>query len=215
MRSAVLHAAFVALLLVPAIAGGGSAAAPGGGNSSPGATGEKTGAYGQSIPLFLNITFTGRTLAAQDWYEKGFILTSGERYREALQAYEKALSCNRSLLNAWYYSGDALFRLGRYREAILAFENATAIDPDFVDAYFYEGRVYERLGLYREQQDALGKGLEAADRRKAAEEAGTSPPRAAREPVSQPVPSAIPLVGTVMAIGLLGFIRRKGFVNRF
>jgi tetratricopeptide (TPR) repeat protein len=132
------------------------------------------------------------------------------RYTEALQAYGRALSYNRSLLNAWYYSGDALFRLGRYTEALLAFGNATAVDPDFVDAYFYESLVYERLNRSRDEKDALRRGLEAADRRKAAEGAGTRASSTSAGPVPVPVSPGTAFLGACLALGFRGLWRRHG-----
>lgn len=208
MRSAFLHAGLLAFLLVPVIVTGGYATAAGVGDILPKPTGEAPGTYNRSLPLFPNVSFTERTLAAQDWYEQGFILTNEERYSEAVHAYEKALSSNRSLLNAWYYSGDALFRLGRYSEAVLAFGNATAVDPDFVDAYFYESLVYEKLGRYQDQKDALMRGLEAADRRKTGEGAGTLPAASTRGSLPEPVSPGTAFLGTGMAIGFRAFIRR-------
>ena len=199
MRSPLPPACLLALLLIPVIAAGGQSLLTGG----------APGIGNQSLPLLPNVSFADRTLAAQDWYEQGFALTNREQYDEALLAYERALSYDRSLLNAWYYEGDALFRLGRYEEALLAFSNATAVDPDFVDAYFYESRVYGQLGRLEEQRDALQRGLEAADRKVAAQQgAGVHPGTAGREPASEPLLPVLALLGTGMAIGLRAFLRR-------
>ena len=118
-----------------------------------------------------------------------------------------ALSYNRSLLNAWYYSGDALFRLGRYNESLLAFGNATSVDPDFVDAYFYESRVYDKLGRSRDQKDALRKGLEAADRRKAKETAIA--PAGSFGTLPLPVSPGTAVLGSGIAASLRTILRRK------
>jgi tetratricopeptide (TPR) repeat protein len=207
MRCAFLHACLLAFLIAPIITAGGYAASTAGGSPVP--TGRPSGEYDPSVPLFPNISFTGQTLAAEDWYEQGFTLTNEERYGEALQAYEEALSCNSSLLNAWYYSGDALFRLGRYSEALLAFENATAVDPDFVDAYFYESLVYEKLGRFQDRKDALRRGLEAADRRKTREEAATRPVATTRGSLPEPGSPGTALLGAGIALGFRAFMRRQ------
>ena len=209
MRSALPPIVLLALLLVPVGVTGGYAIAAGGSSSSLLPPGGTPGSDNRSLPLFPNVSFAERTLAAQDWYNQGFALTNEERYGEAILAYEKALSYNRSLLNAWYYEGDALFRLGRYGDAILAFSNATAVDPDFVDAYFYEGLVYEKLGRYQDQKDALRRGLEAADRQEAKNGAEAHPAAHDQGALPEPLMPAVPLFGAVTAIGLWAFMRRN------
>ena len=209
MRTAFPVAAVLAFLLVLFIVpGAGTASAAGTGASVPPAEGTP-GAYDHSLPLLPNISSADRILTAQDWYEQGFALTNEGRYSDALFAYGRALAVNRSLLNAWYYTGDALFKLGRYNESVLAFENATAVDPDFVDAYFYESLVFEKLGRYQDRQDALRKGLSAADREKAAEEAQAAVPAGARGSLPEPFPPVIALLGIALAMGLWS-LRRQG-----
>jgi tetratricopeptide (TPR) repeat protein len=197
------------LLLVPAIGAAGYTANGGGPGSSPGSLAGSPGTFNSSLPSLPNISFTGQAHAARDWYETGFQLTSEERYSEALVAYGKALALNRSLLNAWYYSGDALYRLGRYGDALLAFENATAVDPDFVDAYFYESLVYGKLGRYQDQKEALGRGLEAADRRKADEGAGTPPPTTAQGYLPVPVSPGTAALAIALSLAVAGYVYRK------
>jgi len=208
MRTAFPVAAVLALLLVPFIVPGVCTAAAAGKGSPASPAGGALGPDNRLLPLFPNVSFAERTLAAQDWYEQGFTLTNEERYPEALLAYEKALSYNRSLLNAWYYTGDAFFRLGRYSEAILAFSNATTMDPDYVDAYFYESLVFEKLGRYQDQKDALQRGLEAADRKEAGKGGGSHPVATAPGSLPEPVPSEISVLGVFMGIGLWAFMRR-------
>jgi hypothetical protein len=208
MRSAFLLTGLIALLYIPIIVTGGYATPVTGKDASPQPMGGALGTDNRPLPPFPNVSFAERTLAAQDWYEQGFALTNEERYGEALLAYEKALSYNYSLLNAWYYTGDALFRLGRYSEALLAFSNATAVDPDFVDAYFYESLVYEKLGRYQDQKDALRQGLEAVDRKEAAEGAGTRAAETTTVPVPEPVSPGTAFLGACAALGVWELRRR-------
>ena len=208
MRTAFPVAAVLALLLVLFIVPGACIAATTGTDALAPPPEGIPGAYDRSLPLLPNLSSADQALTAQDWYEQGFALTNEGQYSEAILAYGKALSLNRSLLNAWYYTGDAYFRLGQYSEAILAFSNATAVDPDFVDAYFYEGLVYEKLGRYQDRKDALQRGLEAADREEAAKIANAHP--AATSPGSFPVslPLEVPLLGAVL--GAWAILRRDG-----
>ena len=80
MRSAFPPTGLLALLLVPIIVTGGYATAVAGSNSSLQPLGGTLGTENRSLPLFPNVSFTERTLAAQDWYEQGFALTNEERY---------------------------------------------------------------------------------------------------------------------------------------
>jgi len=206
MNRAFLLAVIAACLILPAFAAAGSGA-PVAGGSVP--VGRDVGAPGAGSPpvLFPNVSFPTRAWGAEDWYERGFALTSEERYAEAVPAYEQAVALDSTLLNAWYYLGDAFFRLGRYREALLAFGNATAIDPDFVDAYFYEGLVYRQLGLPQEEKAVLGRGLEAADRKQAKE--GTKAPAGSSGGVPVPVSSGASLIGVGAACALRAFMHRE------
>jgi hypothetical protein len=180
MRSASIAAA----LLLSALLAVGGAAVSGGPLPTGGSEAGFPGGSGEPLPLVPNLSFPERTVAAQVWYRN-------------------ALAADRSHLNAWYYLGDALFRLGRYGEALLAFRNATAVDPDFVDAYFYEGRVYGKLGMPAEEKEALGRGLDAADRRSAAEETETRGTGETGEAVPQPLPLLVPVMGAGIAAALL------------
>jgi tetratricopeptide (TPR) repeat protein len=196
------------LLLVPVMGLAGYAANGGGPESSPGSLAGSPDTFNRSLPSLPNISFTDQAFAARDWYENGFQLTSEERYTDALVSYGKALALNRSLLNAWYYSGDALYRLGRYNDALLAFENATAVDPDFVDAYFYESLVYGKLGRYQDQKEALGRGLEAADRRQAEEGVGT-PPATTGQGMPVPVSPGATALAVALSLAVTGYAYRK------
>jgi hypothetical protein len=199
MRSASIAAA----LLLSALLAVGGAAVSGGPLPTGGSEAGFPGGSGEPLPLVPNLSFPERTVAAQVWYERGLALTTEGRYAQAVTAYRNALAADRSHLNAWYYLGDALFRLGRYGEALLAFRNATAVDPDFVDAYFYEGRVYGKLGMPAEEKEALGRGLDAADRRSAAEETETRGTGETGEAVPQPLPLLVPVMGAGIAAALL------------
>ena len=208
MRGASPHAVLLVFILLPMIMPGGCAAAGAVAVTPQESPAGSLESLDHSLPL-PNVTFARETLGAQDWYEQGFALTNEGQYGDAILAYGKALSLNRSLLNAWYYTGDALFRLGRYSEAILAFENATAVDPDFVEAYFYESMVYGKLGRSRDEEDTLRKGLDAADRKKAAEENQTAVPAGGPGSLPEPLLPVIAPLGIALAMGLWSLRRQE------
>lgn len=205
MKRAALHRVLAACLILPAVVAGVLGAVADPGALAGGSAGDPSGTPEPAL-LFPDITFPTPGMDAEDWYERGFALTTGERYVEAVVAYEQAVAADRSLLNAWYYLGDALFREGRYHEALLAFRNATAIDPDFVDAYFYEALVWGQLGLPQEAEEALGRGLEAADRKKAGEMASGSPQVPGPFPLAVSPMTAISGAGVAAALWI--FIRQ-------
>jgi tetratricopeptide (TPR) repeat protein len=207
MRRTLLYAALIACLLITPMAQRGSAIPAPTGSALAGPGRDPDGGGESPFQLFTNISFPSRTPSAEDWYGQGFALTSAERYSEAVTAYERALAANRSLLNAWYYLGDALFRLGRPHDALLALGNATAVDPDFVDAYFYEALIYRQLGLHQEEKEALGRGLEAVDRREVKETTRDTPGVPGSIPAG--IPPGIPLLATGIALSGLAFRQRN------
>ncbi|RLI95338.1 MAG: hypothetical protein DRO92_01970 [Candidatus Altiarchaeales archaeon] len=52
-----------------------------------------------------------------------------KKFKEELEAYNKALEINPTLDRAWYNKGIALYQLGRYNESIEAFNKAIEINP--------------------------------------------------------------------------------------
>jgi len=63
------------------------------------------------------------------WNTLGVVLTKMGRYKEALQAFQKAIDINPKVAEIWYSRGMVLKKLKRYPEAMDSFNNALKIEP--------------------------------------------------------------------------------------
>jgi tetratricopeptide (TPR) repeat protein len=72
------------------------------------------------------------------------------RYKEALQAFDKAIELQPNYAGAWAHKGETLQKMERYKEAEQVLQKALEIDPEYSYAR-------ERLGLtyYLEQKTCL------------------------------------------------------------
>lgn len=80
------------------------------------------------------------------------------RYREAVEAYEKAKSRDAGLSRVRYNLGLAFVQLGKLREAVQEFKEAVRLKPEYADARYNLGLAYLDLkekGLALEQQKEL------------------------------------------------------------
>ena len=68
-----------------------------------------------------------------------------ERFSEALQLYNRALSMKVDMVEAYINKGDLLLKLDRVEEAKQSFLNAVKYNPNYADAHFNLGSVYLRL----------------------------------------------------------------------
>lgn len=76
----------------------------------------------------------------------GALLCDQQRYEDAVQLHELALSrCPASALLYFNYA-IALEELGRVRPAALNYERSLQLDPDFADAHYNLGRLKETFG---------------------------------------------------------------------
>jgi tetratricopeptide (TPR) repeat protein len=66
---------------------------------------------------------------AGPWYQKGLTLMESRDYKDALVAFNEAISIAPNLPDAWGAKGNALDKLGNYSEAIEAYKH----DPDDPD----------------------------------------------------------------------------------
>lgn len=95
-------------------------------------------------PDLPNMTTGGRVIAmavpaeeigtpypeAKDLLIEGFTYNAnGNRFREAIDCYERALAIDPDFSVAWSAKGVALHNLGRYDEALECYDRALALDP--------------------------------------------------------------------------------------
>jgi len=68
-------------------------------------------------------------MTPQEWFEKGLALVKLGRYKEALDAFDKATEMNPQFILAWCNKATSLGVLGRYKEAQDAHSKAIEINP--------------------------------------------------------------------------------------
>ena len=79
-----------------------------------------------------------------------------ERFEDAANCYERAITINPLIPESWYERGLALYKLGFYEEALPSFEGALNIDKRYVDAWNNKGVTLDKLGRYEEAINCYG-----------------------------------------------------------
>ena len=70
------------------------------------------------------------THGADAFSHKGTSLAELGMYRDALEAFEKALEKNRGFAAAWFGKGNVLYDLGKFAEARDAYDEGLRLDPE-------------------------------------------------------------------------------------
>ena len=89
-------------------------------------------------------------LSATDWYEKGVKFYESGNYKEALNAFNKAIQLNPQYAAAYNNRGVAYGKLGNYQQAINDYNKAIQLNPQYAIAYYNRGNVYHKLGNYQQ-----------------------------------------------------------------
>ncbi len=87
-------------------------------------------------------------LSATDLFEKAYAHQKSGRYKEAIDAYSKAISLNPEYAEIYYNRGMAYVDLMQYDKAIKDLNKATALDPELAIAYIERGIAYSILKQY-------------------------------------------------------------------
>ena len=66
-------------------------------------------------------------------------LKEQDKFDEAVEAYDRALSLKPDYFEAYNNKGNALKDQGKLEEAISSYKKAIKIKPDFADAHFNKG----------------------------------------------------------------------------
>lgn len=96
----------------------------------------------------------------EQWLMAGNAAYDAQRFEEALQNYEQALSLDANYVAAYIGKGLALRSLMRFEEALLAYARATHIDPSDPVAYNNKSRVLILLEWYSEALRAAEQAIE-------------------------------------------------------
>lgn len=70
------------------------------------------------------------------------LMMNYSKFKDAEEAFDKAIKYDRNNFEAYYYRGCAKVNSKQYKESIADFEQAVALKPDYADAYFNIGKVY-------------------------------------------------------------------------
>jgi tetratricopeptide (TPR) repeat protein len=84
------------------------------------------------------------------WYRLGVTLKQAGRLKEAIPAYEKAISLDATDASPHNGLGNVYGELGRHNKAIAAYEKAIALDPKLAYAHNGLGNVYRALERHDE-----------------------------------------------------------------
>ena len=86
-------------------------------------------------------------LTAIEWFDKGVnLVVTGERNKEAIEAFSKAIELDPKSSLAYVGRGNAYIKLKNYQQAIEDYTKAIEIDPKNAEAYVRRGVAYEDIG---------------------------------------------------------------------
>jgi PAS domain S-box-containing protein len=83
---------------------------------------------------------------AAGWYDRGNYLIFLRRYKDAINAYENAISTNPLNYQSWYGKGTALAKLGKAEDALPAFDKALSIHPRNSRILYAKGTLLKKMG---------------------------------------------------------------------
>jgi len=80
------------------------------------------------------------------WYDRGNYLLFLRRYKDAINAYENAISMNSLNYQSWYGKGIALAKLGKVQDSLVAFDEALSIHPKNSRILQTKGTLLKKMG---------------------------------------------------------------------
>ncbi len=94
--------------------------------------------------------FAREAIALEDkspeaWSNLGIALTARNLHEDALQACERALSCNSACAKAWLAKAKTLLELERYDEALLACDETLKLEPDKYETLYTKSLILKGL----------------------------------------------------------------------
>jgi tetratricopeptide (TPR) repeat protein len=110
--------------------------------------------------------FAREAIALEDnsreaWWNLGFALTGRTRHEEALQAFDRALSCDPDYPTAWVSKAMALLELKRFEEALVVCDQAPASISSRYELLFCKSQILKELGRLDEALKIYLKSLDA------------------------------------------------------
>jgi tetratricopeptide (TPR) repeat protein len=102
---------------------------------------------------------TIKELTAVEWFESGFALERSSNYRDAIDAYSKAIELGSKKVDIYWHRAFSYNALGDFRLAINDFNIVIQSSPDNYDAYKMRGRAFESLGDLKQAVLDYGKAI--------------------------------------------------------
>lgn len=99
------------------------------------------------------------------WVQKGVALVPLGQRREAIEAFDRALSLKADSPQAWKEKAFALACFGRHEEALSLFSRAIALNPNYYDAWLSRSYSLLRLGQIHEALVGLDRAIKIDPKR--------------------------------------------------
>lgn len=101
----------------------------------------------------------GKYDAAESAFLAGCSYDRSRKYKEAIDAYTRAIDIKRDFADAYVGLGLAYYKLEKYPEAAEAYETAIGINPSIYSAYNKLGATYILLGEYAKALDVFKRSI--------------------------------------------------------
>ncbi|MEG4393892.1 tetratricopeptide repeat protein [Microcoleus sp. BROC3] len=89
---------------------------------------------------------------ATDLYNRGNTLYNLSRFKEALAAYERAITLRPDYAEVWQEKAKTLYELKKYQESQAAYDRAIELKPEYLEAWTGRGYALEKL---QQSQEAI------------------------------------------------------------
>jgi tetratricopeptide (TPR) repeat protein len=114
------------------------------------------GVGGVAAALMVNVINSAN---ATDLYQRGETLVELKRYKDALNAYNRAVELRPEYAEAWKGQGNTLLELKQYEDALNAYDKAIQIQPNYFEAWNGRGKTLARLQRHEEAINAFDAAL--------------------------------------------------------
>jgi len=112
-----------------------------------------------SLLLLLNSS-KAWAISSAELVHLGNVAGRQEKYKEALQDYNKAIKINNEDADAYYNRGYVLIKLGKYNRAVKDLDRAMTLEPQFAAAYHVQGIAFFYKKKYHEAVRDYSKAIE-------------------------------------------------------
>jgi len=108
------------------------------------------GVIGLGVAVTVSMVHFIKSANATDLYKRAETLLELKRYRDALDAYNRAVELRPEYAEAWKGQGNTLLELKRYEEALDAYDKAIQVQPNYLEAWNNRGKALDHLQRYEE-----------------------------------------------------------------